>query len=55
MTPATLEKFHQASIHLQVLGRQRKKEEYYREVILRLDRIGQACGILEPSKSISIF
>src|SRR5258707_8979664 len=36
MTP-TLEKFHQRSIHLQVLGRRRKENEYFREVILRLD------------------
>ncbi|MDB6065456.1 MAG: hypothetical protein JWR26_1664 [Pedosphaera sp.] len=36
MTP-TLESFHQRSIHLQVLGRRRKGDEYFREVILRLD------------------
>lgn len=36
MTP-TLELFHKSSIHLHVLGRRRKKDEYFREVILRLD------------------
>ena len=36
MTP-TLETFHRDAIHLQVLGRRRKGDEYFREVILRLD------------------
>lgn len=36
MTP-TLEKFHGQSIHLQVLGRRRKGDSYFREVLLRLD------------------
>jgi chorismate-pyruvate lyase len=36
MTP-TLEKFHGADIHLRVLGRRRKDEEYFREVALLLD------------------
>jgi chorismate-pyruvate lyase len=36
MTP-TLEKFHQAPIHLEVLGRRRAGDAYFREVILRLD------------------
>jgi|SRR5581483_236182 len=40
MTP-TLEKFHQRSIHLQVLGRRRKADNYFREVILRLDGTNQ--------------
>lgn len=40
MTP-TLEKFHRQSIHLQVLGRRRKGDEYFREVILRLDGTNQ--------------
>jgi chorismate-pyruvate lyase len=40
MTP-TLEKFHERNIHLQVLGRRRKSEEYFREVILRLDDTNQ--------------
>jgi chorismate-pyruvate lyase len=40
MTP-TLEKFHRHSIHLQVLGRRHKGDEYFREVILRLDGTNQ--------------
>jgi chorismate-pyruvate lyase len=36
MTP-TLEKFHGFGIHLDVLGRRRKGNAYFREVILRLD------------------
>src|SRR5437667_12430177 len=39
MTP-TLEKFHQQSIHLQVLARERKGNEYFRNVILLLDGSG---------------
>src|SRR5579862_2171781 len=40
MTP-TLEKFHRRSIHLQVLGRRRKADAYFREVVLRLDETNQ--------------
>lgn len=36
MTP-TLELFHRATVHLDVLGRRRKEDAYFREVILRLD------------------
>jgi len=36
MTP-TLEKFHHRPIHLQVLGRRRAGDDYFREVVLRLD------------------
>ena len=36
MTP-TLEKFHQCDIHLRLLGRRRKGNEYFREVVLLLD------------------
>ena len=36
MTP-TLEKFHGQSIHLRVLRRWRKGDEYFREVVLALD------------------
>ena len=41
MTP-TLEKFYQRSVHLQVLGRRRRDETYFREVVLRLDETGEA-------------
>lgn len=40
MTP-TLETFHRQSIHLQVLGRRRKEDAYFREVVLRLDETNQ--------------
>ena len=40
MTP-TLEKFHGKRIHLQVLGRRRKDDAYFREVVLRLDGTNQ--------------
>ena len=36
MTP-TLEKFHQRDIHLRLLGRRRKRDQYFREVVLLLD------------------
>jgi chorismate-pyruvate lyase len=36
MTP-TLESFHRSNVHLDVLGRRRKGDAYFREVILRLD------------------
>jgi len=36
MTP-TLETFHQRDIHLRLLGRRRKGNEYFREVVLLLD------------------
>src|SRR3981081_69152 len=36
MTP-TLEKFHGKKIHLRVLGRRRKADQYFREVVLVLD------------------
>src|SRR2546425_4426962 len=36
MTP-TLEKFYGQDIHLRVLGRRRKGDEYFREVVLLLD------------------
>lgn len=40
MTP-TLEKFYKRDIHLQVLGRRRKGDEYFREVALLLDETDQ--------------
>lgn len=36
MTP-TLEAYHGDDIHIEVLGRERRGDEYFREVILRLD------------------
>jgi len=37
MTP-TLEAHHAGEIHIEVLGRERRGDAYFREVILRLDR-----------------
>jgi chorismate-pyruvate lyase len=36
MTP-TLENFHGCDIHLRLLGRRRKRDQYFREVVLLLD------------------
>ncbi len=36
MTP-TLENFHGCEIHLRLLGRRRKRDQYFREVVLLLD------------------
>src|SRR5437899_12834558 len=36
MTP-TLETFHRRNIHLRMLGRERKGDQYFREVVLVLD------------------
>lgn len=36
MTP-TLEKFHRQKIHLRLIGRRRRGDEYFREVVLLLD------------------
>lgn len=41
MTP-TLEAHHQDEIHIEVLGRERRGDAYFREVVLRLDRNDQA-------------
>lgn len=41
MTP-TLEKHHHCDIHIEVWGRERSGEDYWREVVLRLDRNQQA-------------
>ncbi len=54
MTP-TLEKFHQRSIHLQVLGRRQKGSEYFREVILRLDGTNQPVEFGAIKINLSLF
>lgn len=38
---STLEKFHQATVQVQVLGRQQQGDEYYREVVLQLEESGK--------------
>lgn len=40
MTP-TLEKFHKREIHIRVMGRRRKGNEYFREVVLLLDETNE--------------
>src|SRR5207237_3209801 len=40
MTP-TLKKFHERHIHLRLLGRRRKRDQYFREVVLLLDGTDQ--------------
>jgi chorismate-pyruvate lyase len=39
---STLETFHGRPVHLRVLGRDRRADEYYREVVLCLEGTGQA-------------
>ena len=34
---STLEGFHQTGIHLRLVGRERRGEQYFREVVLALD------------------
>ena len=41
MTP-TLEEFHDRDIHLRILGRRRRADSYFREVVLLLDGTDQA-------------
>ena len=40
MTP-TLERFHEAEIHLKILGRAQREDSYFREVVLQLDGSNQ--------------
>src|SRR5437016_35700 len=40
MTP-TLETFHGRTVHLRVLGRERKANDYFREVVLQLESTEQ--------------
>jgi hypothetical protein len=54
MTP-TLEKFYQRSIHLQVVGRRRAGDTYFREVILRLDGSNQAVEFGAIKINLSLF
>jgi chorismate-pyruvate lyase len=54
MTP-TLEKFHKQHIHLQVLGRRQKADDYFREVILRLDGTNQPVEFGAIKINLSLF
>ena len=54
MTP-TLCKFYRRNIHLQVLGRRRKGDFYFREVILRLDGTNEAVEFGAIKINLSLF
>src|SRR5437868_5833470 len=54
MTP-TLERFHQRGIHLEVLGRRRKDDSYFREVILLLDGTNQPVEFGAIKINLSLF
>ncbi len=54
MTP-TLEKFHGRSIHLQLLGRRRDENTYFREVILQLDGTDQPVEFGAIRINLSLF
>jgi|SRR5579872_5957130 len=54
MTP-TLEKFHCRRIHLQVLGRRRKDDAYFREVVLLLDSTNQPVEFGAIKINLSLF
>ncbi len=54
MTP-TLESFHGARIHLQILNRERRADFYFREVILRLDQSETAVEFGANKISLLLF
>lgn len=54
MTP-TLEKFYGRDLHLQVLGRRREHDFYYREVVLRLDDSDQAVEFGAIKINLALF
>ncbi len=54
MTP-TLERFYRRSLHLRVLGRRRKSDFYFREVVLLLDGTGQPVEFGAIKIDLSLF
>jgi hypothetical protein len=54
MTP-TLEKFYGRDLHLQVLGRRRKGDVYFREVVLRLDGSNRAVEFGAIKINLALF
>jgi len=54
MTP-TLEKYHRASIHLRILGRERRGDFYYREVVLQLDGSEQPVEFGAIKMNLALF
>jgi hypothetical protein len=54
MTP-TLEKYHGADIHLQILGREQRGDFYFREVVLQLDGTDQPVEFGAIKISLALF
>ena len=54
MTP-TLEKFYGRDLHLQVLGRRKKTDVYFREVVLRLDGSDRAVEFGAIKINLALF
>lgn len=54
MTP-TLEQYHGCDIHIEVWGRERVGNDYWREVVLRLDRNQQAVEFGANRIDLSLF
>lgn len=54
MTP-TLERFHRSDIHIEVWGRHRQNDLYFREVVLRLDRDQRAVEFGANKVNLALF
>ena len=54
MTP-TLEAFHRGDIHIEVWGRERRGDFYFREVVLRLDRNQRPVEFGANKVNLSLF
>lgn len=54
MTP-TLEQFHGCDIHIEVWGRERRGEDYFREVVLRLDHDQQPVEFGANKINLALF
>ena len=50
---STLERFYQETLHIEVLARHLRESEYFREVVLVLDRQAQSASNSAPSRSFS--
>src|SRR5256886_13399063 len=54
MTP-TLENFHERDLHLRLFGQRRKRDQYFREVVLLLDRSDEPVEILSIQNYLNQF
>lgn len=54
MTP-TLEAYHRNTIHIEVWGRERQGDSYFREVVLRLDRDQRAVEFGANKVNLALF